>query len=124
MFGPVSPHLMWPSVRSYGTMGLPQSSMRSSADGPSPSPASPWHCAQLNFSYMAAPRSTDLGVYGGSGGMVISGSGFSVAKRGEKFLMYAMTSSLWVWLNVVEKLDMDVPYRPVIKTLSRSASVG
>ena len=35
-----------------------------------------------------------------------------------------MTSSLWAWLNVVEKLDMDVPYRPVIKTLSRSASVG
>src|ERR1700729_4025207 len=71
--GPVSPHLMWPSVRSYGTMGLPQSSVRSSADSPSPSAPSPWHCAQLNFSYTAAPRSTDLAVYGGSGGMVIGG---------------------------------------------------
>src|ERR1700684_802980 len=87
MLGPLSPHLMWPSVRSYGTMGVPQSSVRSSADGPSPSAPSPWHCAQLNFTYMAAPRSTDLGVYGGSGGILIVGSGFSVAKRGEKVLM-------------------------------------
>src|ERR1700679_4065092 len=71
--GPLSPHLMWPSVRSYGTIELPQSSVRSSADGPSPSAPSPWHCEQLNFSYIAAPRSTDLGVYGGSGGMVIVG---------------------------------------------------
>src|ERR1700684_2884349 len=87
MLGPLSPHLMWPSVRSYGTMGLPQSSVRSSADGPSPSAPSPWHCAQLNFWYTSAPRFTEASLYGGSGGMGIAGSGLSGVKRGEKVLM-------------------------------------
>jgi hypothetical protein len=93
------------------------------ADGPSPSPVSPWHLAQPFFRQAISPRARSSGVSAGVSGTASGSPGPSSRKRGEKPFTCASTaqrSSSGSQLHGI----MAEPCMPREMERKRSSSVG
>jgi hypothetical protein len=86
-------------------------------------PASPWHAPQASASYALRPFAMLSGV-AGIGWDTFTGTGASLAKRGENCFTYETRPRIWASFRIPRQPSIEVPGRPSAIARARSSSVG